>query len=366
MSEKYLRSFTNPTWCQDLLDDVAYLKSQVKKQYILPKHVTDFYVRPDGNDENTGLANTAAEAWKTIDHATEFLNSHTFIGTGSIQINIADGSYTTDSLGFYANASFANPASEPYPADPINAQMVNRWRIRFVGNVDHPENVVYTASKSKTSYFNLGNSIGIYGLTLAKEQPEKQQAVGTLVTTNSNHAAIANCILSAKSNPEDIEIPSPYAVFRGSGRISMYGNLRIKSPTTWHPYVIWWPEYSAIYYFGHFDIHSSNTSGTAQNVYVSEKLNCIIESSVNNVQYAYFAADTTAGSIGIEQVAGCSITAQGDNPNIQYRLSSPSMFISQSNTSIFPGINTGQSVIPDNLYITNAANTLIARAPFNL
>ncbi|MCK4406345.1 MAG: right-handed parallel beta-helix repeat-containing protein [Bacteroidales bacterium] len=53
---------------------------------------TDYYVRTDGNDSNTGLTNDAAGAWLTINRGTD-PNMGSPLVSGDI-LNIADGTYT--------------------------------------------------------------------------------------------------------------------------------------------------------------------------------------------------------------------------------------------------------------------------------
>jgi hypothetical protein len=52
-----------------------------------------FYVRTDGSDSNTGLANTAGGAFLTIQHAVDVVCSYDYEGLYYPTINVADGTY---------------------------------------------------------------------------------------------------------------------------------------------------------------------------------------------------------------------------------------------------------------------------------
>ncbi len=55
---------------------------------------TNFYVRPDGNDLNSGLQNTSSGAWKTIQGGLNNLSSYYNIGNYTAILNVANGTYT--------------------------------------------------------------------------------------------------------------------------------------------------------------------------------------------------------------------------------------------------------------------------------
>ncbi len=82
-----------------------------------------FYVRPDGNDNNSGLSNTSAAAFLTIYGAIAAIQSR-YISQLTITLNVADGTYVggVDIPGGY----------------------VASWNI--VGNVTNPGNVVIDAT----------------------------------------------------------------------------------------------------------------------------------------------------------------------------------------------------------------------------
>jgi hypothetical protein len=56
---------------------------------ILTRNSTDYYVRTDGSDTNTGLANTPEDAWLTINKGT---CSSSPLSSGDI-LHVADGTY---------------------------------------------------------------------------------------------------------------------------------------------------------------------------------------------------------------------------------------------------------------------------------
>lgn len=54
---------------------------------------TNYYVRSDGSDSNTGTANTAGGAWLTIQHAMDYLSSNIDGGGFGITVNIGSGTF---------------------------------------------------------------------------------------------------------------------------------------------------------------------------------------------------------------------------------------------------------------------------------
>lgn len=55
-----------------------------------------YYVRTDGSDSNTGLANTAGGAWLTLQHAYDTVCSSIDFGGYQVTVQIADGTYTAE------------------------------------------------------------------------------------------------------------------------------------------------------------------------------------------------------------------------------------------------------------------------------
>jgi hypothetical protein len=89
--------------------DIAYLIHRkwfnLKKRIIQTVWVRNYYVRMDGNDQNTGLNNTPKGAVRTIQRAMDI--SHTYdirrfrwLPTRTIKINIAKGRYESATKRF--------------------------------------------------------------------------------------------------------------------------------------------------------------------------------------------------------------------------------------------------------------------------
>lgn len=90
----------------------------------------NYYVRTDGDDDNDGLANTAARAFKTIQAAVDYLyhikRDHNQNSAGvSVKINIADGTYS-EVVKLRTMAAFES--------------------VRIIGNVSTPANVVISGT----------------------------------------------------------------------------------------------------------------------------------------------------------------------------------------------------------------------------
>lgn len=85
-----------------------------------------FYVRPDGSDTNTGLANTAGAAFQTIQKAINAAYSIDAKGA-VVQVQIADGTYA-EGLNIYGR--------------PVGAFDNGDQPLRIIGNETNPENVV--------------------------------------------------------------------------------------------------------------------------------------------------------------------------------------------------------------------------------
>jgi hypothetical protein len=85
--------------------------------------VTTFYVRTDGNDSNTGFANTPQDAFATLYGGVNAILSR-YISQSQITIRIADGTY----IGGCG----------------INGGFISSWNI--IGNTANPQNVTIDAS----------------------------------------------------------------------------------------------------------------------------------------------------------------------------------------------------------------------------
>lgn len=57
-----------------------------------------YYVRTDGSDSNSGLADTAGDAWLTIQHAVDFISDNIDACGFTIRVKLGNGTYT-DTIG---------------------------------------------------------------------------------------------------------------------------------------------------------------------------------------------------------------------------------------------------------------------------
>lgn len=88
----------------------------------------DYYVRSDGNDSNTGLANTAAGAFLTLQAA---VNACTRIDVNGYNVNI-----NITVAGSYAGATLKNVVGSPGGPSTLN----------IIGDINTPSNIVITST----------------------------------------------------------------------------------------------------------------------------------------------------------------------------------------------------------------------------
>jgi hypothetical protein len=170
--------------------------------------VTTFYVRPDGNDNNSGFANTPTSAFLTISGAMYSIKSR-YISQSTITIRVADGTYLD------------SPAeSQSYIAS---------WAI--IGNTANPGNVVINAtSVSQAAYpphasiargINAQQTanISISGFTF-------QSYLENAVADGGGVLYITNCNFTASTSGTGAPI-----IANSGGKLSLFGNCQYSGAT---------------------------------------------------------------------------------------------------------------------------------------
>jgi hypothetical protein len=92
-----------------------------------------YYVRTDGNDSNTGLANTAAGAFLTIQRAANYIQTALDLNGFTVTVQVGDGTYT-------AGAKVAKP-------------WVGGGTVAFIGNVATPASCVVNANDVQGAFY---------------------------------------------------------------------------------------------------------------------------------------------------------------------------------------------------------------------
>lgn len=116
--------------------DVPVLASNIRNRLTASK---DYYVRTDGNDSNTGLANTAGAAFLTIQNACNVVARTIDPAQQSVTIHVADGTYSE------------NITLPPVPGAP------NNGGISISGNTTTPNNVIIAGNSAVAAIFALGD-----------------------------------------------------------------------------------------------------------------------------------------------------------------------------------------------------------------
>lgn len=147
---------------------------------------TTFYVRTDGNDNNSGFANTPVDAFRTISGAMAMIKAR-YISQNTITIRVADG--------FYVDSVYDNVA------------YISAWSI--IGNPANPGNVVISATPVVQSayppYASIARCcvaygpsvISINGFTFQSYYDNVAVAGGSLTVTTCNFTAPTSGVSSA-------------------------------------------------------------------------------------------------------------------------------------------------------------------------
>jgi hypothetical protein len=112
----------------------------------------DYFVRTDGSDSNTGLANTSGAAFLTIQHAVEVALSLNFNGN-NVYIHVEDGTYDTSGglLGVRIFGPYISTRSGGF--------------LTIVGNISNPQNVIIN-SGAYNGFYVSNCYVEVYGFTL--------------------------------------------------------------------------------------------------------------------------------------------------------------------------------------------------------
>jgi hypothetical protein len=177
--------------------------------------VSTFYVNPAGNDNNSGLANTPAAAFATVNGAMNAIKSR-YVSQDVITIRVADGTY----LGGFGDSS----------------SFIAGWNV--IGNSANPGNVVIDASQTTAPAGTIGGTgcaadgptyITLNGFTFKSYYSNISTATGGAIEATNCHftapvsgtsaiTAYANSIVWVFGNCTfDSQGRVPAAIFGGSG-----------------------------------------------------------------------------------------------------------------------------------------------------
>jgi hypothetical protein len=164
-----------------------------------------YYVRTDGNDSNTGLVNTSGGAFRTIQKAVDTVATLLDLGSHTVTISIADGSYTENVL--------------------LRDFIASGGSVTISGNNTTPSNVVLTNTGSGVcfSYSGASGVGGSYKITGMKIQAASEGAGILLYVQNHRNIWIDKLIFGRAATHMLIENYSTIGV-TGVGGYQVDGN----------------------------------------------------------------------------------------------------------------------------------------------
>lgn len=139
-----------------------------------------YYVRTDGSDSNTGLANTSGGAFLTLQKALDTVASLD-ISIYDVTINVADGTYSTTT---------GNIVKQP----------VGSGKIYITGNTGTPANVVFTTTGVMTTSTGtiaaarVSNTVIINGVTFTSSGSGTRYAI---LSSGGSLIQLQNCVFGS-------------------------------------------------------------------------------------------------------------------------------------------------------------------------
>lgn len=143
---------------------------------------TTFYVRTDGNDSNTGLANTSGAAFLTIQGAYDAISSRYDFAGKAVTVQIVDGTYSGSlavasawvgggSLTFQGNNATPANVNWSTTGDTVSVTVVPPGRVVV-------KDVKLTSSNGSTVSVNTGGVVSVSNLSLGAASLAHFYAVG--------------------------------------------------------------------------------------------------------------------------------------------------------------------------------------------
>ena len=182
----------------------------------------DYYVRPDGNDSNSGTINNAANAWLTMQHAHRFIADTLDLNGFSVTVHVADGTYTA---GVNATA--------PYVGEGV---------VYFIGNTTTPSNCIINANAVGAFYaecnarydirgFRVTNSAGdgVYvqngGVITIGGKMEYGPCSASQITTGGGGSIViqADYTITAGTSTSHLHAGSPGSIIAGVINVTLTG-----------------------------------------------------------------------------------------------------------------------------------------------
>lgn len=230
---------------------------------------TTFYVRVDGNNANSGLANNAGGAWLTLQHAYDALANNYDLRGYTATVNVGNGTYTSG-----INATHPNTTGF----------------IKFVGNVATPNNCLVSVTNANCFNASLGSIFYIRGFGM-----QTTTNGGAIATTSGgkiivdgnvqfNALAAGNIHLFASGSGSFIQINSDYIINGGAAyhMLADYGSF-IESANNLTFTILGNPNFSAFYAYSSNAASIKETgatfSGTATGTRYRTQFNGIINTN---------------------------------------------------------------------------------------
>jgi hypothetical protein len=135
-----------------------------------------FYCRPDGNDNNDGLANSPTRACKTIQAIIQKFVSGVYLGCSDVWVSCIDGTY----LGGFSD----------------KGGIVGVWHI--IGDVANPDNCIVDCSANPSSpnypsYCEPGRCVVAYGASIFDVQGFRFRSYFETCLAQSGQLTLSNC-----------------------------------------------------------------------------------------------------------------------------------------------------------------------------
>ncbi len=282
-----------------------------------------YYVRPDGNDSNTGLGSSTALAWQSVSKAI----GATGVSPGDT-VYFAPGTYRGSHT-----AAFTNPANSSQRISFIGDPTASQFSGVSTGPVIWTNYTNNTVTPSGSTMLNMTKDfVTLQNICLQGIGQDGPPHFGRMMLFEGQGHVLTNCNV--------MQIPKPQA----------YGPLFYLTAGGQGPILTNCQFWNAITILG-------KTTATAWNSNTSIKDCLFLKLNVNNEPVGLSIQSETSGSMGGVTIANCTIFAA--NSGVVFTSCSTSFPSTITNSFIYSG-GTGISASANNDQVVQTYNAIIA------